>query len=422
MAGEDLYGLLYGDEPTAQESARAMAAALRGQREAAGNSQAMGMLASMGQNPVLSQLAPAAFRASEQDSQASGQLGQQLLSALGRKAEMERNGVLADFHRGEIENRSRANDLREEGLGRQKIFNGKNGETLAFNPLSGEATTLRQAPPRAPGGGMGVAPMGFQQEDIDHLAAEYNAGKGLPPLGNGKDSAAAKAAIIRRARELDPTASAASAASDFSADKTSLSHLQQQSDSVMSFVRTFDKNVDILKDSLSKLNSSNSPFVNKSLRWIEENASGDPNYTRFKNALTTVTSEMGKINSGSTGAGGVPISVLEEMQHNLPANATPAQILAALDVARRDSENRKAAMEEQRAAIRGRRDSYGTRKADAAATMSSPGAVPQTSSSPTHYLVSPDGRMRIPAGPDGKPLAGAKAEPNPQPTRVATNG
>lgn len=54
--------------------------------------------------------------------------------------------------------------------------------------------------------------------------------------------------------------------------------------------------------------------------------------------------------------------------------------------------------------------------------QSAAGATPTSGGAPTHYLVSPDGKLRIPAGPDGKPLPGAKPEPNPNPPKVASRG
>lgn len=161
-------------------------------------------------------------------------------------------------------------------------------------------------------------------------------------------------AILARAEELAPGSNVAWNKAVYAADKASLEHLQPQADAVSGFIRTFDKNLEMLEESVKKLQSADRPALNKGLRWFQENVSGDPALTGFKQALSTVTSEAGKINSGSTGAGGVPISVMQEMEHNLPPNATPAQIVEALKVLRKDSENRLEAMHEQVGAIKGR--------------------------------------------------------------------
>jgi hypothetical protein len=215
---------------------------------------------------------------------------------------------------------------------------------------------------------------GYSPEAIDTMASQILNTGHMPQFGPGATGAALRQAVVNRVSELAAGATPgergggstpravpdlASAAADNKANAQSLEHATVQADAVNGFTRTFDKNIGILENALAGLNSSDSPFANKGLRWLQKNATGNPNYTAFVNALNTVRSELGKINSGSTGAGGVPISLLQEMEHGLPEDATPAQITAALKVYRQDSENRRAAMEEQRQEIRGR---LGTKK------------------------------------------------------------
>lgn len=234
--------------------------------------------------------------------------------------------------------------------------------------------------------------------------------------GRSKEGLAHNRQVLELANQRRTGVDPATAAATYKADSSSLHHAQTQRDTVMGFVRTFDKNINMLEDAAAKLKSSNSPFLNKGLRWYQENGEGDPNLTAFRQALSAVTSEAGKINSGSTGAGGVPISVLQEMEHNLPPNATPAQVVGALRVLRADSENRRAAMDENLGEIKGRISGKVT-------PLESLGGTGKPASvAPTHYLHSPDGKWRIPAGPDGKPLPGAKPEADPNPPAVASRG
>jgi hypothetical protein len=212
-------------------------------------------------------------------------------------------------------------------------------------------------------------PPGYSQEAIDTLAQQYvNTGQ-LPQMGAGITAAALRRAVINRAPELAGGATPgvrgtggnarvvpdmAGAAGDYKANTESLKHMQQQADAVNGFTRTLDKNIGVLEQSLKNLSSSNSPLLNKALRWAQKNATANPDLTAFVNAVNTVRSEVAKINSGATGSGGAPIAVLQEMEHGLSDDMTPAQIMAAIRVYLKDSENRRQSMDEQMQEIRGR--------------------------------------------------------------------
>jgi hypothetical protein len=215
---------------------------------------------------------------------------------------------------------------------------------------------------------------GYSPEAIDTMAQQVLTTGRVPQFGPGATGAALRQAVFNRVSELAGGATPGQrtggattravpdlgmAQADFGANSKSLEHSQTQADAVNSFTRTLDKNLGILEEAQAALDSSNSPLANKPLRWLQANASGDPNLTAYLNALNTVRSEAAKINSGSTGAGGAPISVLEEMSKGLPDNATPAQINAAIKVYRQDSENRRSAMNEQIGEIRGRMGAKG---------------------------------------------------------------
>ena len=188
---------------------------------------------------------------------------------------------------------------------------------------------------------------------LDSAARQFIQSGEMPDIGRDPGSRLHRA-ILQRAEELGPGSNIAANKATYTADKASLEHLQPQVDAVSGFIRTFDKNLKMLEKSVAKLKSSGSPALNKGLRWYQSTVSGDPNLTAFRQALSAVTSEAGKINSGSTGQGGVPISVMEEMERNLPENATPDQIVGALKVLRQDSENRRAAMREQISEVKSR--------------------------------------------------------------------
>lgn len=195
---------------------------------------------------------------------------------------------------------------------------------------------------------------GVTQDLLDHWSDELNAGHGYPKSAMNKAGQPLAKLIETNAFRRDPKNSAAVAGAGFGSDKKSLDKATEQFDATNGFIGTFDKNIGQLEKTIADLRSSNSPFLNKGLRWYQTNVEGDPKLSAFKTALTTVNSEGAKINSGQTGGGGTPISVIQEMEHNLPPDATPEQILTALRVLRQDSENRRSSLQKNLGDIRGR--------------------------------------------------------------------
>lgn len=367
-------------EPTAQEKAQAMAAALRGRKVADVQRQA-GLLGQLTGDRVLAPLGHSLMN-----------MGQQ---GYARADTEDRNQAMAQYHRDLITARMQPKppDM--------AITTTPDGVTLGVDkhdPTAAPRVLHTAMSKLGKGGGSGAgtskpeAPVTLETAAPWEVAAakDYIKTKQLPPLG--KDIASKKR-IMALSSLLNGDGGVAETAAGFGADKSSLGHIQQQADAVNSFTRTFDKNINILEDSLGKLNSSNSPFANKGLRWLQSHATGDPSYTAFVNSLNTVRSELGKINSGSTGAGGVPISLLQEMEHGLPEDATPAQIAAALKVYRKDSENRRAAMDEQLTEIHGRMSGK------KAAPASEPGAsLPRKVIGGKTYEKRPDGWHEVLGG------------------------
>lgn len=380
--GDDLYSLLMGgDEP----DPKAMAAALRQQ-------QGLGLLAQMYGTKSLAGLGQGLTENANQQQQMLMQAAERApalaLSRAQLAEQQRRQTALADPS--SVTSQLRTSLVRQFGGqlpadAPGNAVDDKEMELLERAQAAKEGRALRRSL-----SGQGGGADGWDSATIDAMARAVNAGddKVLAGLGRSNATLGVRKRVIQRAVELagegGQTPDLAGGRAAFQADKKSLDHLQTQADAVNSFTRTFDKNVGILEQALATLSSSNSPVINKGLRWAQANLQGDPNYTAFANALNTVRSELGKINSGSTGAGGVPVSVLQEMEHTLPENATPAQVVAALKVYRRDSENRRKALEEQLGEIRGRM------KGGKAATTEAGGPHPQTDAALQWAKANPD--------------------------------
>ncbi len=81
----DIYSLLMGDDPTAQQQAMAMAQALRRKSQDAGYDRGLAQVSSMGANPLLAGLAHSSMAAANQESDEANQGQQMLAGAAGHR-------------------------------------------------------------------------------------------------------------------------------------------------------------------------------------------------------------------------------------------------------------------------------------------------------------------------------------------------
>ena len=113
-------------------------------------------------------------------------------------------------------------------------------------------------------------------------------------------------------------------------------------------------NLGVLRSAAGDLVNSGSPYLNRPLRWLAENVSGDPAVTKFKAAHAAVVNEYAKILSGSMGSAGVTEGARHEAEGMLPLSSTPRQIAAAADLLETDAGNRLSALRAQVATTKGR--------------------------------------------------------------------
>lgn len=359
MADPDIYSLLMDDEPTAQEKARALAEVIRGkQAQAQAQRDFSGLMGAIGSGGARADAASLASSADAQEGEAHA-LGQQLASAgnqrLTKSILAERNANLAQFHQGELDARGRTNDLREEGLGRQKIFNAKDGETVSFNPLTGETTTLRKpALPKSLGGGVGGGGSSdFSPAALDQSAWAYLDTKQMPSLGSGKSAAALKVKIANRAAELDAQASLSGNAADFKANSKALSSLQEQKAKTDILENTSLKNLDVALEQAGKLGGTGLPIFDAPYQEVKSKL-GSADMSAYNAARQTAVGEAGKLLAGSTGSGGLSEGARHEVETLIAPGASLAQIKAAVGIIKRDIANRQAAASSQIEEIRGR--------------------------------------------------------------------
>lgn len=143
------------DEPSSEEQRQAMVAALRKQQADAQSLQGLGLVTSLGENPVLQRFAPMA--SSQGENQAlRAQQGLQSLASLrhqARQEDMEQRRMDAQeaYQRGELDYRNRS--LTQE---RWKPMQLKDGSMVEVDTRSGNMRPLTQAPVPGASGGAGA--------------------------------------------------------------------------------------------------------------------------------------------------------------------------------------------------------------------------------------------------------------------------
>lgn len=406
--------LLYPDdeEPTDDELHAAQIAALRGKSAAAvpgptpmgmglpqdpGGMEAMGILGQLTGDRVLSPVGTSVLaQAHQQRQMAEQQQEKSLTRALAARKERQQETYQtseADDRNARLAEEKRYHDG-VLGLGQQR------------------ETNKRAARVAAAGAGDG-----FSSAALDQAAEQYTATGVLPSFGQGKAGAALRLKVANRAAELHGDASLAGNKADYGADKDSLKHLQRQADATEQFENTALSNLNTFLDQAKGVVDTGSPFFNAPARKLAQQFAGNPKMAAFNASREVAVNEISKVLSGSTGAAAVSDSARHEAASLLGPDASLAQIQAAAQILKTDMANRKKAVNDGIAIVKGRIAGH---KAPPATGPAAAAGIPASTAAPTHYLVK--GNMRIAAGPDGKPLPGAKPEPIPPPDKVASNG
>lgn len=206
------------------------------------------------------------------------------------------------------------------------------------------------------------------EEGIDIAARNYLKTGVMPPLGMGDKTTRQR--IINRSAELGGAdADIASNKAIFGSDSASLKKLQGQRDAVGAFEGTALKNLDVFLDAAKQIPDTKSPVLNKPIRSIDEKVLGSPELTAYNVARTTVIPEFAKILSNPGLSGQLTDSARHEIENVLSGDATLAQTLAAVNVLKKDAENRRTEFDRQIEEVKGRMKGGGKSGAPNAAAL-----------------------------------------------------
>lgn len=196
------------------------------------------------------------------------------------------------------------------------------------------------------------------QATVDFYAQKIAAGGDLPAFGQGKEAAAWRQAILKRAAQIQQGNGLTGgdsnlAQADVKANRSALLQAQKQYTATVGFEDTFQRNVnEVLRLAPSGVGGS-APIFN---RWIQagrKNISGDPAVSRFNVAVNTAANEYAKLASGASGGAVTSDSARHEAMQILNNAQTLPQLQAAIKQMQIDGHNRVLAMDGQIKRLRG---------------------------------------------------------------------
>lgn len=185
----------------------------------------------------------------------------------------------------------------------------------------------------------------------------------LPPVGRGGQGQAQRTAIMNHAADVAKAsnvtpAELATNAGQQKALQGSLNAYQKRSDAMAGQENSFLNNLSYAQKISDTIDRTASPAINKWLLTGEEQA-GDPDVVKLKAALTPVAADYAKIMSGATGAGGTPVSTMQEALDMIRTDLSKGQFNSVADVLRNDVHNQRVGSLQQLNAIRDNMSRFG---------------------------------------------------------------
>ena len=193
-------------------------------------------------------------------------------------------------------------------------------------------------------------------EAVDDLAMQFIKTRELPGLGMG--SGAARMQILNRvpslAKERGITLDPGMDKAMFAANKKSLTDVQGMYDAVTAFENTASNNLDIFMNAAKRISDSDSPWVNKIMRDVDVNGLGSADQAAFNAAKRVAETEVAKVVSNPSLKGQLTDSQQKEMQQIMSGSYTFNQLKAVVNILKQDMHNRKSALEDKLAEVKGR--------------------------------------------------------------------
>jgi hypothetical protein len=292
----------------------------------------------------------------KQGAMASGQTVQQQLEMTAAKPTEVRLGNVVKT----IDTNPRSQTFGKEIIGAQQI--GVSPDTAANNATSTANNRANIAKDFAVAGldANGNAANGtglLDEATIANAAARYNTDGTLPPnLGRGQQGPREIASILKEAaaqaaaRGDTPEAQRVAQLSN-KANAAALNKLQTQQTMVGAFEKNFTKNADMAEQLSGAVDRTGIPLVNKWVNAGKRAVTGDPDLSAFDASVKATVNEYAKIVSGATGGAGAAQGEISKIEGLLNAAQTPDQVKAVLGLMRKETQNRMAAFDDEKAQL-----------------------------------------------------------------------
>ena len=187
-------------------------------------------------------------------------------------------------------------------------------------------------------------------EMIQQHSAAYNTTGKLPPLGSGAQAAVDRVTILRHAAENNPTDATTKALNKAQLD--ALVPLAKQDAAVTNYVKTFDKNIGLAREALTKVSNTNVPLLNA---WLlnpaQRKLTGDPDLKALGVYVSSLQAEFAKIQSGSMGNQALADAAIKRAEDTINTADSPRAFSAALDAMEKESRNRLSSFDDTRKEI-----------------------------------------------------------------------
>ena len=224
-----------------------------------------------------------------------------------------------------------------------------NGTVIRYNEEDGKYDIIED--PNANSLGVGATGAGFTDGALDSLAARYRITGKLPALGNGKNVAGMKMAIINKAYEQaaaegDTAGMMALKQNLYAGSQQAYNKILTQKTLVGSFERTAQKNLDLALNLSANLQRTNAPLLNRAFINFHKNLS-DRQTSSFVNALIAARTEYAKVLSGATGATGITDQGRKEAEELFSTATSHEALVNAIGTAKQEMANRMQSFDDE---------------------------------------------------------------------------
>lgn len=222
-------------------------------------------------------------------------------------------------------------------------------ETARHHKATEDAATAKLAAEHAADAAHALDP-----KAVEMYAQQVAQGGQMPSMGMGKAATATKVAIANRAAQIADamggTEALAARQAVYKATSQELAKVQGQRGLVMSFARTFDKNLDVALELSGKVERGQAPVFNRWALAGRQAVQGDPEVAAFNAAVQTVIQEYARVASGSTQ---VSDHARDEAKALLSTAQNAEQFRRVAEILKRDTHNREAGYDDQIKSIEG---------------------------------------------------------------------